>query len=123
LTDWQWFQELKLTKPPTGATYYDFILPPPVFGKAREDLRDLRLYEAGGREVEHALRVLRPRDEQATLEGKAYNRVTGPGRAADLRLDFGTGPVEHNALEIDAPGGNVRRRFRVQGSDSDGDWP
>ena len=121
LADWQWYQEVRL--PPTaGAGYLDFLVPPAVFGQAREDLHDLRLYDANGREVEYALRVRRGRDDRTLLEAKPYDRVTGPGRAAELRLDLGGGAVEHNAIEVDAPGHNVRRRFRLEGSDRDGDW-
>lgn len=122
LTDWQWYQEVRLQRPATGATHFDFILPPAVFGNAREDLRDLRLYDNAGKEVEYALRTLRTRNEQVVLEAKTYNQVKGPNRTAEVRLDLGIGPLEHNAVEIDTAGQNVRRRFRVEGSDSDGDW-
>lgn len=122
LADWQWYQEVKLPSPLPEDAYLDFILPPSVFGKARQDLRDLRVYDAAGREVEYALRVRQTRDEQVALAAKPYNRVVGPNRTAEVRLDLGAGAIEHNALEIDSAGNNVRRWLRVEGSDTDGDW-
>src|SRR5262245_11460143 len=89
LTDWQWYQEVALGKPPAGKAYFDFLVPPAVFGKAREDLRDLRLYDANGREVEYALRIRRPRNEQTTVPAKPYNQARAANRTAELRLDLG----------------------------------
>jgi hypothetical protein len=67
-------------------------------------------------------RVLQRRDEQRVLDAKVYNRVTGVKRSAELRLELiGDEAREHNAVEIDAGGPNLRRKFRLDGSDTDSD--
>src|SRR5262249_26682930 len=79
LTAWEWFQELQLPEP--GAPrYFDFLLTPGVFDKARADLADLRLYDGQGREIPYALRVRRAQEEREPLPAKEFNRSTNADR-------------------------------------------
>jgi hypothetical protein len=121
LTHWEWYQEVALTRPPQ-TPWFDFIVPQAVFGKARDDLRDLRLFDARGREVPYALRVLRAETRQELLPGRAYNRSSKGDGPAELRLDLGERPDEHNHIDVNVTGTNYRRRLQLQGSDADGNW-
>src|SRR5579871_597244 len=110
LTAWEWYQEVEWDagEPPR---WIDFVLPPSVFDKARPDLGDLRLYDGNNRPVPYALRVRRGKDEQSPLTARVFNRVTQSGRSAELSLDLGKAPGEHNEVRVLMPGMNVRRRL------------
>src|SRR6478735_5400077 len=61
-TNWRhfaYYQELAIPED-TARAYFDFLLGPAVFDKARIDLGDLRLVDASGREIPFALRVRQP---------------------------------------------------------------
>jgi hypothetical protein len=100
----------------------DFLVPPAVFGRAREDLADLRLYDAEVRPVDYALRVLGSRDEQRPLDARSFNPVTHPDGSAEVTLDLGDNPPEHNELALATPGTDFRRRLRLEGSDDGKRW-
>ncbi|NQT14416.1 MAG: hypothetical protein HQ582_16795 [Planctomycetes bacterium] len=119
LTGWQFFQTVKL---PTedGSPWIDVVLPPSVFDVARYGLDDLRLCDASGREIPYALRVRRQQDRKESFEAKEFNRAQGPDNCAQVTLDLGSNPQEHNAVEIEMPGTAFRRKTQLEGS-SDGD--
>jgi hypothetical protein len=102
--------------------WIDFVLPPSVFDKARTDLGDLRLYDGNNRAVPYALRVRRGKDEQSPLTARVFNRVTQSDRSAELSLDLGAAPGEHNEIRVLMPGMNLRRRLRLDGSNDDKSW-
>src|SRR3954469_13868036 len=54
-----YYQELTVPAD-SGAAYFDCLMGPHVFDKARVDLGDLRLVDATGHEVPYALRVREP---------------------------------------------------------------
>lgn len=119
---WQWYEELRLPdwdKPPR---WLDFLVSPDVFDKARSDLGDLRLYDAQDREVPYALRIRRAQDTQEPLPAREFNRTTLPDRAAELSLDLGPMPGEHNQLVVLTDGKDFRRRLRVEASDDSPAW-
>jgi hypothetical protein len=120
LTAWQWYADVQL--PEAGPSRYcDFLLTPAVLEKARQDLADLRLYDGAGGEVPYALRVLRAEDRQQPLQAREFNRAN-PDRTAEVSLDLGEAPVEHNAIVLDTPGSNFRRGVRLEGSDDARNW-
>jgi hypothetical protein len=121
LADWQFFAPVERTPGPPGALAV-LTVPPEVFGKARTDLADLRLRDAGGREVPYALRVRKAGVRSETLEAKTFNRVVTPGGAAELSLDLGERPPEHNEIDLGLAGDGFRRAVRVEGGDRPGDW-
>jgi hypothetical protein len=122
LTPWEWYHEVRLTRSEPPSPWFDFIVPEAVFGKAREDLHDLRLYDARGREVPYALRILRGETRQETLPAREYNHSSKGDGPAELRLDLGERTGEHNEIDVGVTGTNYRRRFQLQGSDTDGNW-
>jgi hypothetical protein len=121
LTAWEWYQDVTW-EPAEAPRWVDFVLPPTVFDKTRLDLGDLRLYDSKGQAVPYALRVRRAKDEQRPLKAREFNRVTRPDRTAELSLDLGENPGEHNALRVLMPGKDVRRRLRLEGSNDDKNW-
>ena len=121
MTTWQWFHEVAPPKE-DKSPWIDFLLTNEVFGEARTDLADLRLRDAGGREVPYALRVRRTRQEQQSLEARQFNRGQQADRSFELSLDLGQDRAEHNLIEIVAKGDDFRRRARVEGSDDGRDW-
>jgi hypothetical protein len=121
MTAWQWIHEVAPPKE-DKSPWTDFLLTNEVFGEARTDLADLRLRDAGGREVPYALRVRRTRQEQQPLEARQFNRGRQADRSFELSLDLGRERAEHNLIEILAKGDDFRRRVRVEGSDNGEDW-
>jgi hypothetical protein len=122
LSAWEWYAEAPLPAADKPARWADFTLTSAVFDKARPDLADLRLYDAGGRTVPYALRVRRARDEQQPLFAREFNRATNPDRSVELRLDLGERPPEHNGVEVVTRGEDFRRRLEVEGSDDGKSW-
>jgi hypothetical protein len=121
LSAWEWYQVVvwDAAKSPRRV---DFVLPPSVFDKSREDLGDLRLYDGNQHVIPYALRVRRGRDEQVPQTAKEFNRVTHPDRSAELSLDLGAAREEHNEVRVLMPGTNVRRRLQLDGSNDDKNW-
>jgi hypothetical protein len=100
----------------------DRVARPDVFAKARLDARDLRLYDGNGEAVPYALRIRRAKDDQVELKVREFNRVTHPDRSAEVSLDLGDAPGEHNDIRVLMPGENVRRRLLLDGSNDDKKW-
>jgi hypothetical protein len=122
LAGWEWYQEVSLPSGAQPPRLADFLVPPAVLGRAREDLADLRLYDAEGRPVDYALRVLASRDEQHPLNARQFNPVTHEDRSVEVSLDLGDNPAEHNELAVTTGGSDVRRRLRLEGGDDGKRW-
>ena len=71
LTPWRYYQEL--TSVPE-ANLVLLELPLEVLDASRTDHADLRLHDAGGREVPYALRIRREIHESADFEAREINR-------------------------------------------------
>ena len=106
-----------MAAPPGDRPFAAFVLTPAVFDGARPDLADLRLYDGRGRDVPYALRVRRKEDVRRPFAATEFNRTTGADRAAEVSLDLGESPGEHNEIEVSTPGTAFRRPLRVEGSD------
>jgi hypothetical protein len=120
-TAWEWYQDVAL--PPAGASsWVDFLLPPDVFDKAREDLADLRLVDAAGREVPYVLRVGRTHRAQRPLFGKEIGRERKEDRSAEVTLDLGKTPGEHREIDVVTGGDSFSRRVELQVSDDAEEW-
>lgn len=112
---------------PTPATdkpspWCDFILPPEVFSNSRDDLGDLRLVDAQGRDVPYALRVRTPDFRDERVEAKQFNEVQAADGSTEWSFDLGANPREHNQLEVDTMGDEFRRLAVVEGSDDGQKW-
>ena len=116
---WPFFAEVT----PGGSTpgIYRLVLPLQIMDKAREDLTDLRLIDAAGREIPYALRVRKEVNEQREFGARLFNNVTA-GNVTEVSVDLGENPGEHNEIEIETAGTNFRRRVDVEGSDTTADW-
>ena len=101
--------------------FYNLTLPLDVLDKSRDDLSDLRLFDAYGREVPYALWIRKEVDEQRELSGRIFNQAT-KGNASEASVDLGAGGVEHNEIQIETGGTNFRRRVEIEGSDTGQDW-
>ncbi len=120
LSGWEWFADVPAA--PDNPTYAGFVLTPGVFDGARPDLSDLRLYDGHGRDVPYALRVRHKEDVRQPFKAAEFNRTTGADRSAEVSLDLGESPGEHNEVEVGTPGTAFRRPLRVDGSDDGKAW-
>lgn len=122
LTAWQWMENVTLPEKQGTSPYYDFVLGPSVFDRARVDLDDLRLYDARDREIPFKVEVRRAVDRQTELKARTFNQIRNPDRSASISLDLGVEPAENNAIEVLADGNNFRRRVRLEGSSDEKQW-
>jgi len=101
---------------------HDFILGPEVFSKAKEDLSDLRLFDAAGKSIPFSLRVLSPQKIQQAVSASEFDRDESPKRIHQLTLDLLQNEIQHNEIKIETTGDNFRRRVDVDGSDDRSKW-
>ena len=122
-TNWRhfaYYQELTIPAD-SGAAYFDCLMVPHVFDKARIDLGDLRLVDAAGHEVPYALRVREPVYTDQVVSASEFNR-SDAGGVQEVTLDLGTDPPEHNAVEVGLSGTNYRRPADLEGSTDNREW-
>jgi hypothetical protein len=120
------FVEVPLTGAEANAErvsqWFDFLVPAEVFGAARLDLGDLRLYDATDKEIAYALRVREAKYTDRELTAREFNRATGPNDSSEVSLDLGEEPPEHNEIDLRLPGENFRRHARLDASDDGEEW-
>ena len=121
LASWGWYHEVTLSEA-DQSPWVDFLLPPAVFAKARADLGDLRLYDAQGREVPFVLRVRRTHEVESLLPAREFGRRQNADGSAEVSLDLGEKPREHQRLDVDTRGDDFCRRVQVRGSDDGQRW-
>ncbi len=119
---WPDYRTLELPAQASESPWYDLLVPEEVFGRAREDLGDLRLFDAAGATMPYALRVLEPEYSQQELNASEFNRATTDDEASELTLDLGAEPAEHNEVELQLPGQNFRRPALLEASDDGSQW-
>jgi hypothetical protein len=119
LSAWPFVAEVALT--PAKSGLYEFGVPLQVMDKARDDLADLRLSDAAGREIPYAVRVQREVDDAQPIAGRIFNQAA-VGNTSEASVDLGESPGEHNEVEIETAGTNFRRTATVEGSDTGADW-
>lgn len=117
-SSWPFFVEVT----PVGAGINQFAVPLHVLDKAREDLADLRLYDANSREIPYAVRTRAGKDEAEEVEGLLFNQAKIGSTASEASVDLREDPGEHNEVEIETEGMNFRRSVEVEGSDTGTDW-
>ena len=104
------------------ARYLEVVVPLQVMDQAREDLADLRLYDANGHEIPYALRIRREVDDKREVAARVFNQVTTGLNTTEVSVDLGEDAGEHNEVEIETAGTNFRRRVDLEGSDSGKEW-
>lgn len=123
LSLWPFFVEVAAKTGNTGAPgVYDIVVPLEVMDKAREDLADLRLYDASSHEVPYAVRIRREIDNQREITASVFNRAVVGSSMSEVSVDLGENSGEHNEIEIETTGANFRRQVEVEGSDSGKEW-
>lgn len=119
MVSWQYFVEVS---PLAGGGLYDLIVPLQVMDKAQNDLADLRLYDAQGREIPYAVRIRREVSDQREMPARLFNQVSLGAKTGEVSLDLGEAAGEHNEIEIETAGKNFRRRVELEGSDNGKEW-
>jgi hypothetical protein len=119
---WPEFREIDLPMGGDGSTWYDLIVPAEIFGRAREDSGDLRLFDAAGKELQYALRVRKSEYSQEPINASEFNRSTTDDDTSELTLDLGAEPAEHNEVELELPGEGFRRHAVLEASDDAREW-
>jgi hypothetical protein len=117
-SSWPFFVEVT----PVGAGINQFAVPLHVLDKAGEDLADLRLYDASGREIPYAVRDRAGEDDEEEVEGRMFNQAKIGSTASEVSVDMEEDPGEHNEVEIETEGMNFRRSVEVEGSDTGSGW-
>jgi hypothetical protein len=122
LSSWPFFVEVVPSMGTVAPGVYDLVLPLEVMDKAREDLADLRLYDASSREIPYALRIRREVADQREIGARVFNRALVGSSVSEVSVDLGEDSGEHNEIEIQTAGANFRRQVEVEGSDSGKEW-
>lgn len=118
LSQWLWVRDGTLVQTSGLA---EIRIDQTTLAGARDDLADLRLYDAQDREIPYALRILRDEYSSDEFEAAEFNR-SAAGRTSYVSLALGENPPPHNEVAIETAGENFRRRARVEGSDDGSDW-
>ena len=117
---WAFFVEITPRAEAPGL--YDLTVPLEVMDKSREDLADLRLYDANGKEIPYALRIRSEVDDRQVIGASLFNQANIGSTASEASVDLGEDRGEHNEVEIETTGTNFRRRVAVEGGDTGTDW-
>ncbi len=104
-----------------SAGLHQFTVPLDVMGKGREDLGDLRLFDADNHEIPYAIRIRKDLNEEREFGAQVFNEVT-VGSATEATIDLGSNTTEHNEVQLQTAGTDFRRRVVVEGSDSASQW-
>ena len=111
MSSWPFLAEVNTRSGAPGA--YDLALPLQVMDKSREDLADLRLFDANGKEIPYALRIRRDVDDKREVGGRLFNYGNAGSKASEASVDLGENPGEHNEVEIETAGTNFRRSIPI----------
>jgi uncharacterized protein DUF3999 len=117
-----WPYYVEVTPGGNTAGLYDVIVPLPVLDKASSDLADLRLFDSANREIPYAIRIRRDVDEKREIPTRLFNYGLAGPSTAEVSVDLGENPGEHNEIQIETNGSNFRRQVVVEGSDSGSEW-
>lgn len=117
---WPFFAEVTAGSARPGI--YQTVVPLEVLDKAREDLADLRLIDANGREVPHALRIRKAVSDSEKVAGRIFNQASAGTNSSEVSVDLGEDPGDHNEVEIETEGMNFRRQVEIEGSDAVSGW-
>ena len=109
----QWTADLMLPAK-TTARYLAFDVLPEVYGKSKNRLADLRIFDQGGQEVPFAIRELRTKIERQNVP---IQREFDPGDGNERALELQDGGAAgFNEIEIDTTGKEFRRTVDIYGA-------
>ena len=120
----EWRYSKPLTVPPLqgGEELVEVTLDRDVFEGAAPGQLDLRLVEAGGREVAYQLVVERGGTREESLQGKVRDLGHVPGQHSSFVVDLGREGRLHNRVKILTGSNNFQRVVRVEGSADAESW-
>jgi Protein of unknown function (DUF3999) len=118
LASWPFYVEISTNG---SAGLHQFTVPLEVMGKGRDDLGDLRLFDANNHETPYAIRIRKDVSEEREFGAQVFNEVT-VGSATEATIDLGSNPREHNQVQLQTAGTDFRRRVVIEGSDSASQW-
>ncbi len=114
----QWTAPLE---PVEQGGYYTIVLSPEVTGRSRDDLADLRLVDASGKEVAYLIEQEPPLYEHTWLRSYDLLRNERVGRSTVLELEAdSSGPVDE--LQLRVRNARVEKNARIEGSDDRSAW-
>jgi len=118
LSGWQFYREI-----PTGSDtgVATLTLDAEILANTRDDAADLRIFDAAGKEVPYDLHVLISERNAESYEALEVSRGE-EGDVAEITLDLGENPGEHNQVQVDTQGSRFRRQVAVFGSDDAEQW-
>src|SRR5579884_1402053 len=119
LNSWPYVKQIRPV--PVTSGLFEVVLDSDVLNEARTDEADLRLYDNSGREIPYALRVRREVDVHDDPPSREFNQVVKNG-TAQVSIDLGEQPPEHNQVLVQTAGGNFRRFAEVEGSSDGSRW-
>ena len=125
-SDWSHFSEVQIqtsspSEPPVKELV-QLLVTPDVFGNARPDLSDLRLFANDSAVIPFALRTLEARSIRNPIDVRRFNETELENGEREISLDLGDSGLEHNEIEITANGSEFRRRVVVESSQDGSDW-
>jgi hypothetical protein len=118
LSGWQFFRDIS-GGPESGVA--TLTLDAEILAASRDDDGDLRVIDAAGKEVPYDLHVLLGERNVETYEASEVGRGV-EGDAAQITLDLGPNPAEHDQVQVDTQGTRFRRQVAVFGSDDAQQW-
>ncbi len=122
------FKEWRYSKPVTlpslsgGEELVEVDLDRDVFQGAARAQVDLRLVEAGGREVAYQLVVEQGGTREESLQGKVRDLGHVPGQHSSFVVDLGRNGALHNRVKILTGSKNFQRKVTVEGSPDAQSW-
>ena len=122
------FKEWRYSKPVTfpsllgGEELVEVDLDRHIFEGSAPGQVDLRLVEAGGREVAYQLVVERGGTREESLQGKVRDLGHVPGQHSSFVVDLGRDGQLHNRVKILTGSKNFQRVVRVDGSADAESW-
>ena len=120
--EWRYSKLVTLPSLSGGEELVEVDLDRDVFQGAARAQVDLRLVEAGGREVAYQLVVERGGTREELLQGKVRDLGHVPGQHSSFVVDLGRDGQLHNRVKILTGSKNFQREVTVEGSPDAQSW-
>ena len=120
--EWRYSKLVTLPSLSGGEELVEVDLDRDVFQGAARAQVDLRLVEAGGREVAYQLVVERGGTREELLQGKVRDLGHVPGQHSSFVVDLGRDGQLHNRVKILTGSKNFQRKVTVEGSPDAQSW-